>query len=126
MIRIQDLTLQNPQSSKPVLQDISYEVDQGSIVMWSGPVGVGKTYLVQAILGEVPPFKGTIAVATKHIGFCSQSPWLPSGSIRKVVLGQENETQIDAGGFDERWYRTVLHACGLGPDLQAMPEGDQT
>lgn len=124
-IRIENVTIQHSQTSKPILQYINCEVNRGAIVMCSGPVGVGKTSLAQAILGELPPAKGSIAVATRRIGFCAQVPWLPSGTICQIIRAEGFAAQPNAE-FDHWWYGAVVNACGLDPDLDALPQGDET
>lgn len=50
-----------------VIDDISFEVPQGSITAVIGPNGSGKTTLLRAILGLVPLQKGKIHVLGKHL-----------------------------------------------------------
>lgn len=50
-------------------------------------------------------------------GYVSQNTWLQRGTIRSnIVWGQV---------FDESFYNTVIHACGLSDDLDKLG-GDQT
>lgn len=111
------MTLQYSPKSKAVLQDISFRVEAGSVTMCAGPVGTGKTTLAKAILGEICPSSGSISVSTKRIGLCSQTPWLPSGSIKEVVCGSAS---------DPLWYDTVLEVCDLKTDLKVLPQYDET
>ncbi|KUJ08206.1 putative ABC transporter [Mollisia scopiformis] len=103
----------------PVLENVNLEVTPGSLTIISGPVGSGKSTLLRAILGEVTPSHGSIKVTTKRIGYCAQIPWLPSGSIRDVILGTAKE-------IDERWYQEVFEKCCLIHDLKSLPDDDET
>ena len=113
-----EIAVQYPSSSQPILQDISFKVKAGSFWIFSGRVGSGKTSLAEAILGEVPLSSGSLALSTRRIGFCPQTPWLPSSSVKDIIC--EN------GDHDPEWYKTVVHACGLEQDMGTFPHGDQT
>lgn len=117
-IRLDRVTIQNNVSSPPFLKDISITVDQGAIVVCSGPVGCGKTTLAKAVLGEVPVASGTISVASKRIGYCEQSPWLPSGTLKDAICGYLPH--------DVAWYQKVVKICCLEYDILALPYGEQT
>jgi ATP-binding cassette, subfamily C (CFTR/MRP), member 1 len=86
--------------------------------MVAGPVGSGKTTLANAILGEVPFVAGSISVSSTRIGYCQQSPWLPSGTIKEVICGFLRE--------DPGWYEQVVRLCCLHEDILSFPKGDQT
>ncbi|KAF3061093.1 Multidrug resistance-associated protein 1 [Daldinia childiae] len=107
--------------SRSVLSDISLTVQKGSIVICSGSTAVGKTALVCTLLGETPSV-GTIAVSSKRIGYCSQLPWLPNGTIKQVITGFEDCSSI----ADGRWYETVIATCCLSKDIEMLPSGDET
>jgi ABC-type Mn2+/Zn2+ transport system ATPase subunit len=47
------------------LEDVTFEVEPGQRVGVIGPNGGGKTTLFRAILGELPPLRGTIDVRTR-------------------------------------------------------------
>ncbi|OBT89356.1 hypothetical protein VE02_01426 [Pseudogymnoascus sp. 03VT05] len=84
-----------------------------------GPVGSGKSTLIQALLGETVTHKGFITMGSiDSIAFCAQTPWLVNKSIQKNILG----TSL----FNGPWYRKVLTACALFEDLKNYPAGDRT
>ncbi|KAI0846774.1 P-loop containing nucleoside triphosphate hydrolase protein [Daldinia vernicosa] len=107
--------------SRSVLSGINLTVQKGSIVICSGATAAGKTTLVRALLGETPSV-GTIAVSSKCIGYCSQLPWLPNGTVKQVITGFEDCSSV----ADARWYETVIAACCLSKDIGALPSGDET
>src|SRR5215218_3453883 len=47
---------------RPVLEDITFRVQQGAFLGVIGPNGAGKTTLLRALLGLVPTRSGTIRV----------------------------------------------------------------
>lgn len=50
---------ENP--SRPTLRNINLEVKPGEKIAICGEVGLGKSYLLSAILGEVPSIQGTVS-----------------------------------------------------------------
>lgn len=101
-----------------VLTNMNFSLSPGSLCIISGPTGSGKSVCLHAILGELP-FTGLIRLSNKRIAYCAQRPWIPSGSIRDVVLGS-------TVNGDTLWYKEVLEACCLLRDLEAFPERDDT
>ena len=57
---------------RQLLQDLSFSVYLGDIVAIVGPNGVGKSTLLQLILGESVPSAGVIKLFTTSYGFLSQ------------------------------------------------------
>jgi energy-coupling factor transport system ATP-binding protein len=84
LISVRGLTLTRGRST--VLHDIDLEVQRGDFVAVVGANGAGKTSLVQAIAGVVPPPRGTVHLdgldvgradartLTSRIGFVFQNP----------------------------------------------------
>ena len=104
-----------PGTPKPVLRDITLSFSEGLSVI-CGEVASGKTALLQALLGELDMLDGKLTVPREPVGYCSQTPWLQSMSIRENIL-------FSAKYEDER-YREVLDACALTPDLVEFKAGD--
>lgn len=114
-IEINDATYSWPGSDKRALRDVSILCKPGLSVV-CGKVGSGKTALLHAILGELDQLGSERPVPAEPIGYCAQSPWLQSMSIRDNILF--------CAGYDEARYRQVLHACCLLPDLANLKAGD--
>ena len=84
LIRVRDLTLARGRTR--VLHGIDLDVRAGEFVAIVGANGAGKTSLIQAIAGVVPPPRGTVTVGdldvarsdartlSSHIGFVFQNP----------------------------------------------------
>ncbi|KAL1861651.1 hypothetical protein Daus18300_008767 [Diaporthe australafricana] len=100
---------------KQVLSNVSFEASPG-VTAVCGKVGSGKTALLHAILGELDDRGGRRTVPNEMIGYCAQTPWLQSMSIRENILF--------SSGYDEVRYRQVLAACCLMPDLANWKAGD--
>ncbi|KAI9037599.1 putative ABC bile acid transporter [Aspergillus affinis] len=99
----------------PVLSDVNIKISQGLTVI-CGKVGAGKTALLQALLGELDRVDGVTHIPNEMVGYCSQTPWLQSMSIRDNILF--------SSPYDEQRYKRVLEACALLPDLANFKHGD--
>lgn len=58
---------------RPLLDDISFSLHAGELLVIVGANGIGKSTLVQTLLGWLPPLAGTITFQTpKNLGFMPQ------------------------------------------------------
>ncbi|OTB06021.1 hypothetical protein M426DRAFT_319383 [Hypoxylon sp. CI-4A] len=117
-VKVEDLRVGE---TRLALDDINLSIQRGTIVICSGATAAGKTTLARSILSEVPTV-GAIGIASNRIGYCSQIPWLPNGSIKEIITGFGD----DAIPVNWTWYQTVLAACCLIEDIEALPNGDET
>ena len=74
-----------PGAKDPVLRDINVSFSPGLTVI-CGEVGAGKTALLQALLGELDQLDGEYHRTNEMVGYCGQTPWLQSMSIRENIL----------------------------------------
>lgn len=117
-IRITNVTAQwMPQSQEKTLSKVTVDIKPGMLVAVIGPVGSGKTSLLQAILRELPLIEGTIDVGGT-ISYASQESWLFSGSVRQNILFGEP--------FLRERYSQVVNVCALKRDFQLLPYADKT
>ena len=99
------------------LHDISLSLRSNQLVAVTGPVGCGKSSLLQAILGELPITSGQIS-GRGGIAYVPQHAWLFSGTVRdNILFGRP---------FDEEWYDKTVRACALRKDFDLLPAGDLT
>lgn len=79
------------------------------------PVASGKSTLISAILGELPPLDGHILVVGR-VAYVPQTPILFPGSIRRnIIFGY---------GFNQKWYHEVVTMCDLVGDFDKLESGD--
>lgn len=107
----------NPASTEYTLDDVNLRVQPGTLVAIIGPVGSGKSSLIQSILGELVPESGTISV-NGTFSYASQEPWLFTGTVRQNILF--------GTPMDKHRYRIVIKKCALERDLELLPHGDKT
>ncbi|KAI4565330.1 hypothetical protein MJT46_009673 [Ovis ammon polii x Ovis aries] len=118
MVDMQDFTaFWDEESETPTLQGLSFTVRPGELLAVVGPVGAGKSSLLSALLGELPPSQGKVSVLGK-IAYVSQQPWLFPGTVKSNILFGKK--------YEEERYKEVIKACALEEDLQNLKERDLT
>ncbi|GFG28327.1 hypothetical protein Cfor_09080 [Coptotermes formosanus] len=106
-----------PNSITDTLSHISLCVKPGKLCAVIGPVGSGKSSLLQAVLGELPLSSGSCIVGG-DIAYSSQEPWLFVGTMRQNILfGQP---------YNAHRYKEVVRVCALERDIELFPHGDKT
>uniref|UniRef100_A0A8C9DN19 Multidrug resistance-associated protein 4 n=1 Tax=Prolemur simus TaxID=1328070 RepID=A0A8C9DN19_PROSS len=117
-VHIEDFTaFWDKASETPTLQGLSFTVRPGELLAVVGPVGAGKSSLLSAVLGELPPKQGLVSVHGK-IAYVSQQPWVFSGTVRSNILFGKK--------YEKERYEKVIKACALKKDLQLLEDGDLT
>lgn len=99
------------------LDDVNLRVQPETLVAIIGPVGAGKSSLIQAILHELPIESGSMKI-NGTISYASQEPWLFSSTIRQNILFGEQ--------YDKFRYKQVVKKCALERDFELFPNGDLT
>lgn len=104
-------------SSDNALSDITFSVNQRKLLAVIGPVGSGKSSLLQTILGELEVTSGDLQL-NGSISYASQDPWVFAATVRQnITFGLE---------YNKRRYNEVVHACALEKDFKQFPDGDLT
>ncbi|XP_018575091.1 multidrug resistance-associated protein 4-like [Anoplophora glabripennis] len=104
-------------STDSALTNINLNVPRGRLIGIIGPVGCGKSSLLQTILGELEVASGTIQI-NGTMSYASQEPWVFAATVRQNILfGAE---------YDKKRYHDVIRACDLEKDFKQFPNGDQT
>jgi ABC-type multidrug transport system fused ATPase/permease subunit len=106
-----------PGTTAAILHDVNLVIKPGLTVIY-GKIGSGKTALLQGFLGEMDKLSGDVEIRNEAVGYCSQTPWLQSVSIRDNILF--------FSAYDEQRYQKVLDSCALLPDLASFKDGDQS
>ncbi len=70
IIRIRNVSFKR--DDKLILDDVSMDVERGSIVAIMGPSGVGKTTILRLISGQLQPLSGSIEVNGKEVSTLSR------------------------------------------------------
>uniref|UniRef100_A0A7N8XKX3 ATP-binding cassette, sub-family C (CFTR/MRP), member 8 n=1 Tax=Mastacembelus armatus TaxID=205130 RepID=A0A7N8XKX3_9TELE len=115
----------------PTLSNVDIKIPFGKLTMIVGQVGCGKSSLLLAALGEMQRVSGTVTWNSLPpldsegderkrgaVAYASQKPWLLNATV------VENIT-FEMPMIKPR-YNAVIEACSLQPDIDILPQGDQT
>lgn len=109
------------------LQNITCQIEPGTLVAVVGSVGSGKSSLLSAMLGEMESIQNSKVFIPRQesekdmhgfASYCSQTPWVVNDTLRgNILFGRE---------FDEARYDRVVKCCALLDDIAVLPAGDLT
>ncbi|XP_038663730.1 ATP-binding cassette sub-family C member 8 isoform X5 [Scyliorhinus canicula] len=125
----------------PTLSNIEIKIPHGQLTMIVGQVGCGKSSLLLAVLGEMQKNSGNVywnsermegeSSSTEEetavdvevrrrtaVAYASQKPWILNNTVEEnITFGNP---------FNKQRYKAVIEACSLQPDIDILPQGDQT
>lgn len=99
------------------LRDINLAIPRGQLTAICGPVGSGKSSLIQAMIGEMKRTRGSVTFGGS-IGYAAQVAWIQNATVKENILFGRP--------FDEARYKSVIHDACLEADLAMLPHGDET
>ncbi|KAJ5756916.1 ABC transporter integral membrane type 1 [Penicillium nucicola] len=99
-----------------VLHDLTFSIPKCKIVMVVGPVGCGKSALLDTIMGQTQIDRGTMSLRPERIAYSPQIPWIMNCSIQNNITGWT--------ALDQEWYDLTISACGLLDDINKFPQGN--
>ncbi|KAH9950728.1 multidrug resistance-associated ABC transporter [Amylocystis lapponica] len=99
------------------LQGLHLKIPKGSFVAIVGGIGSGKSSLLQALIGEMRKTKGNVVFGAS-VAYVPQTAWIMNATLREnITFGQP---------LDEKKLQNIISACCLEPDLQMLPNGQET
>lgn len=101
----------------PTLREVNVNIKPGTLCVIVGPVGAGKSSVLQLLLGELVPQSGSVQLGGQ-ISYASQESWLFASTVRKNILFGQPYNKF-------RYYNTV-RVCALERDFEQFPMGDKT
>ncbi|KAG6463316.1 hypothetical protein O3G_MSEX013801 [Manduca sexta] len=99
------------------LKNISLRLRKGKLCAIIGPVGSGKSSILQLLLKELPAAAGTVSIYGK-ISYACQEAWLFPSTVRENILF--------GLPFEPEKYKRVCRVCALEKDFKQFTYGDQT
>ncbi|CAG9858692.1 unnamed protein product [Phyllotreta striolata] len=116
-IILQCITASWTESGHTTLDNINLQIPPGIICAIVGPVGSGKSSILQLLLKELIPKSGKIKIGGE-MSYSSQEPWLFQSSVRSNILfGQP---------YNKTRYDQIVKVCALERDFEQFPHRDQT
>lgn len=117
-ISLKDITAKwTPESTEMALKDLTLNLENGQLLGIIGPVGSGKSSMLQTILGELNITNGNIEI-NGTLSYAAQEPWVFAATVRQNIL-----FGLD---YDKNRYNEVVKVCALEKDFQQFSNGDMT
>ena len=92
-----------------VLDDVSFDVPRGQVVVIMGPSGSGKTTMLRSINALDTPERGTVSIAGETVRFADRPP--SDAALRRLRL----KTAMVFQSFNLFPHRTLLENVAEGP-----------
>uniref|UniRef100_A0A8C0TW13 Multidrug resistance-associated protein 1-like n=1 Tax=Canis lupus familiaris TaxID=9615 RepID=A0A8C0TW13_CANLF len=96
---------------------LNIKIPEGALVAVVGQVGSGKSSVLSAILGEMEKLTGVVQ-RKGSVAYVAQQAWIQNCILQENILF--------GSIMQKQFYERVLEACALLPDLEQLPNGDQT
>lgn len=146
-VRFANATFTYPGSTGPSLLDVNLEVEPGTLVAVTGPIGSGKSAVARLAagifepdsgvveVGGVPPSQLQADVRARTVGYLGQDPHVFSGTVAdNVTMRFEKPDTPDTGDAPDTSdagplspaVKAAIAVAHLEADLTAMPCGANT
>ncbi|MBK9223533.1 MAG: ATP-binding cassette domain-containing protein [Flavobacterium sp.] len=138
-LETENIKFKFPDSTEPVLQNISLSIKQGEKIIISGENGAGKTTLIRLLSGLIQPTSGTFFINDdtfkkidlkqyrSHIGSIIQGETPFKGTIlENITFNNPSITQEDLKwALDAVQLTSFIKTLPQGLDTRIFPEGKQ-
>jgi ABC-type multidrug transport system fused ATPase/permease subunit len=127
-----EVSFSYPDSTRPALTNMSFEIEPGSQVALMGPSGSGKSTIADLLCDVISATHGSITrgdlaedvqqpQGTQRVSYVPQRPGIVSGTILDNVALGEDSYQVSRGRAAD-----ALRLAHLSDLIEALPEGIDT
>ncbi|KAH6791430.1 multidrug resistance-associated protein 13, partial [Perilla frutescens var. frutescens] len=103
---------------RPTLSDINLDIRVGSLIAIVGGTGEGKTSLISAMLGELPPLGDANVIIRGSVAYVPQISWIFNATVRDNILFGST--------FEPARYWKAIDVTAMHHDLELLPGRDLT
>ena len=102
-----------------LLEGVSFRVPKGTSLAIVGPIGAGKTLLLESLLGELPA-TGEWSLGGGRVAYVAQGSFVLNATLRSniVFMGE-----LAGGAAGEARLRESVRLAAFAPDLASMRHG---
>ena len=104
-----------------LLKDVKLTIEKGDLIGIVGPIGAGKTCLLNAILNNLDVLNNTSNKKIKingTVAYVPQKAWILNDTIKNNITFKHP--------FNSDKYNSVINICQLMPDFDLFKQGDLT
>ena len=117
MITFTGVSLIYPNSLHTVLEDLTFSVDEGELILVTGSTGIGKSSLLRLINGLVPHHTGGILAGDISVNGISTRTVKPGGLAHLVGIVGQNPLQGFVTDTVEEELAFGMEALNLSPEI---------
>ena len=106
--------------------NLSLCASEQNIYIVQGPVGGGKSMLLNALLGELSPIQGSVTLHKcdrRVVPYAPQAPVILPASLKENILFGMSQC---SGNHELECYKKAVWAAALQKDLEHLPNGAET
>eukprot|EP01080_Neovahlkampfia_damariscottae_P009457 gene9457-1663_t len=116
-INIKNATFKWPGEDSFHLSNISFKCPKHKLIFVIGNLGSGKSSLLEGIIGEMKLISGTSKISNS-LAYSPQVSWIQNETLKENILF--------GLPYDKEKYERILEKCCLLPDLDLLPNRDES
>ena len=117
MITFTNVSLIYPNSTHTVLEDLTFSVDEGELILVTGATGIGKSSLLRLINGLVPHHTGGILAGDISVNGISTQSVKPGGLAHLIGIVGQNPSMGFVTDTVEEELAFGMEALNTPPDV---------